>query len=190
MNRFLVLLLMGFLGVSVSLAETPRSLEIDDYFDLRYVGSPAVSPDGKWVVSASEDETLRLWNASTGKEMRVLRPRSAATAVRFGPHGKRIVSGSWDDTVKVWDASLEESPMIFEGHTDDVTMVAFSADSKRIASASEDKTVKIWDARTGQVLQSLGSEKDQVTCVAFSPNGKRVVTGGRIALKIWRIENP
>ena len=57
-------------------------------------------------MSGSGDNTLKVWDAQTGKETLTLKEHSRlVNSVSFSPDGKRIVSGSWDDTVKVWDIS-------------------------------------------------------------------------------------
>ena len=70
------------------------------------VNSVSFSPDGKQIVSASGDKTLKVWDAQTGKETLTLEGHSDVVgSVRFSPDGKRIVSGSGDKTVRIWDIS-------------------------------------------------------------------------------------
>jgi WD40 repeat protein len=65
----------------------------------------AFSPDGQRIVSGSNDETLKLWDAQTGQQTLTLTGHTGpVTSVAFSPDGTRIVSGSWDRTVKVWNA--------------------------------------------------------------------------------------
>ncbi len=67
--------------------------------------SVAFSPDGKRIVSASDDGTLKVWDSDTGSETFTLRGHTAGVgSVAFSPDGKHIVSGSQDRTLKVWDA--------------------------------------------------------------------------------------
>ena len=114
--------------------------------------SVAFSPDGSKIVSGSYDETIRVWDASTGVEM--LPPLRGhdhwVRSVAFSPDGLKIISGSYDETIRVWDAStgIEMLPPL-RGHHDWVRSVAFSPDGSKILSRSSDKTIRIWDANTG-----------------------------------------
>ena len=111
------------------------------------VSSVSFSVDGKLIVSGSEDRTLRVWNAVSGK--RVLEPLEGhtdwVTSVSFSGDGKLIVSGSDDKTVRVWNAVSGECLHILRGHTNYVTSVSFSGDGNLIVSGSRDRTVRVWN---------------------------------------------
>ncbi|EDQ98653.1 uncharacterized protein LACBIDRAFT_298368 [Laccaria bicolor S238N-H82] len=114
-----------------------------------YVTSVAFSPDGRHIVSGSDDKTVRVWDAQTGQS--VMDPLKGhddyVTSVAFSPDGRHIVSGSEDKTVRVWDAQTGQSVMDpLKGHDDWVTSVAFSSDGRHIVSGSDHKTVRVWDA--------------------------------------------
>src|SRR5262249_57121769 len=97
----------------------------------------ACCPDGKRIVAGSENETVKVWDAQTGKETLALKGHTHwVSSVAFSADGRRIASGSDDKTVRVWDAQTGQEQLTLQGHTDAVLSVAFSADGRRIVSAS------------------------------------------------------
>ena len=151
------------------------------------VYSVAFSPNGERVASGSEDNTVRIWNAATGKLQRELKGHNyTVTSVAFSPKGERVASGSEDNTVRIWDAKTWQLQRELKGHSRDVLSVAFSPNGERVASGSQDNTVRIWDAATGQLQRELKGHSSVVWSVAFSPNGKRVVSGSQdTTVRIW-----
>jgi WD40 repeat protein len=68
------------------------------------IPSAAFSPDGRYVLSGSFDKTVKLWEISTGREIRTFKGHSNLVhSVAFSPDGRRAVSGSQDETLKLWD---------------------------------------------------------------------------------------
>ena len=97
------------------------------------VNGVAFSPDGKRIVSGSEDKTLKVWDADKGTEILTLKGHTErCQQCGFSPDGKRIVSGSWDKTLKVWDADKGTEALTLKGHTQPVNSVA----TARTANAS------------------------------------------------------
>jgi WD40 repeat protein len=105
----------------------------------------AFSPDGKHIVTASRDNTARVWDATTGRSLVTLSGhRDSVASAAFSPDAKRIVTASADRTARVWDAASGLSLVTLSGHTDSVVSAAFSPDGKRIVTASKDNTVRVW----------------------------------------------
>ena len=72
-----------------------------------WVNSVAFSPDGKRIVTGSRDDTARIWDAETGKELQKLEGyASTVNSVAFSPDGKKIVTGSTDGTARIWDIAM------------------------------------------------------------------------------------
>jgi dipeptidyl aminopeptidase/acylaminoacyl peptidase len=147
----------------------------------------AFSRDGSRLASASDDKTVKVWDARAGQHLLSLEGHTGEVrAVTFSPDGSRIASASDDKTVKVWDARACQDPLTLEGHTNTVSSVAFSPDGSRLASASGDKTLKVWDAKTGQDLRTLKGHTESVESVAFSPDGSRIASAsGDKTVKVW-----
>jgi WD40 repeat protein len=115
----------------------------------------AISPDGKTLVSASADKTVKLWEVATGKELATLKGHTANIwCVAFRPDGKMLASGDGDDTIgtiKLWDTATRKEIASLRGHKALVKCLAFSQDSTRLASGSWDLTVRLWDTQTRKV---------------------------------------
>ncbi|MCI5161573.1 MAG: WD40 repeat domain-containing protein, partial [Candidatus Electrothrix sp. AX5] len=113
-----------------------------------WVFSAALSSNGKTVVSASRDKTVRLWDIESGKELTVLKGHeSSVNNAAFSPDGKTIVSASIYNTVRLWNAASARELAIFRGHQESVLRAAFRPDGKKIISASADNTMRLWDLK-------------------------------------------
>jgi hypothetical protein len=130
----------------------------------------AFSPDGQRIVSGSDDETLKVWDAQTGKDILTLKGNTSS--VTFSPDGKRLVGSTV--TVNVWDAQTGLEAISLKGHPDSHGPVAVSPDGKRLVSANGDGTINLWDAQRRQDTLCLKGHTSIVVSAAFSPDSKRV----------------
>src|SRR5262249_44938688 len=150
------------------------------------VNSAAFSPDGSRIVTASRDNTARIWDAASAKEIAVLRGHdNYVNSAAFSPDGSRIVTASDDKTTRIWDAASGKEIAVLRGHDNAVSSAAFSPDGSRIVTASSDNTARLWDAARGKEMADLRGQ-DGVVSAAFSPDGSRIVTASRDkAARIW-----
>jgi len=138
--------------------------------------SARLAPDGKRIVTASEDKTARVWNAENGDQLAILRGHTEGVRVAsFSPDGRQVITGSTDKTARLWNAETGQQSAVLE-HDGVVRSAAFSSDGRRVVTASDDKTARIWDVQTGKQIAALTGHTARVRDAAFSPNGRYVLT--------------
>jgi WD40 repeat protein/mono/diheme cytochrome c family protein len=147
----------------------------------------AFAADGRSVVSASEDKTIRMWDLGSGAERRhCVGHTDEVSSVALTTDGRYILSGSRDRSVRLWDARTGEEIRRFPGHTDIVRAVAVSADGKQGLSAGADRTVRLWDLNTGREKCCLTGHGGPVTCIAFAPDARLALSGGQDrTVRLW-----
>ena len=142
------------------------------------VTGAAFSPDATRVVTSSDDGTAAVWDARSGRRLRVLRGHEGRVlSAAFSPDGRLILTAGADGTARLWDAGTGRAVHVFRGHDGRVFTAAFSADGTRIVTAGLDRTARIWNARSGRSVHVLRARRAVRTAV-FSADGTRVVTAG------------
>lgn len=145
----------------------------------------AVSPNGDLCATASQDGSVRLWNARTGASLRTWKLSAAATSVQFSDDGRWIVYAGFDKFVRVRDLTTDDPPIVMRGHTNRIYEARFSPNGQRVLSNSADGTARLWDARTGTEIAVL-RHSSWVSSAKFSPDGTRIVTTANDGLvSLW-----
>jgi WD40 repeat protein len=164
-------------GASVATLSDRILDSVQSLAGLSFTESMAVSADGKRIVTASNDNTARLWDGSTGAPLAILSGHTGhVNNARFSPDGTRVVTASEDNTARIWNAETGAQVVTLTGHSDGVTSAEFSPDGTRVVTASQDDTARLWDAETGAALTTLSGHTDTVRSAMFSADGSRVVT--------------
>ena len=151
-----------------------------------YAWELGISPDGKRIAASDSNNAIKIWDASSGVELRTLLGHNKRVInSTFSPDGKLIVSGAYDGIIRVWDVNSGEEIMTLKGHKDRAGAY-FSPDGTRIISGSMDNTIIVWDAVTGNELTTWNTHDEQSRCHAISPDGKYIVSGGDSSvLRLW-----
>ena len=140
---------------------------------------PSVSfcPNGSHIVSGSHDQTIRIWDIMTGREIYALKDGHTdfINSVAYCSKGQHIVSASKDCTILVWNAISQTIILHLRGNHQ-FNYAAFSPDGTRIVSHSGVDNVQVWDAASG--AQILGPLVVPGNCpeppVTFSPDGTMI----------------
>ncbi len=157
-----------------------------------HVMALAFSPDGRWLLSGSNDATrnkLQLWDVETAKEVRVIREDKAPTySIAYLPDG-RALSGGKDAVIRLWDVKTGRELLRLEGHTNTVTRLAVSPDGRSGLSASWDSTLRLWDLATGREVRCFRGHSGMVLSARFTPDGRRALSAGHDGtVRLWDIQ--
>ena len=98
------------------------------------------------VLTGSSDNTAKIWDAETGKELLTLKGHAdTVTSAVFSPDERRVLTRSSDKTAKIWDVESGKELLTLKGHADRVHSSAFSPDGRRVLTASW-SSARIWNA--------------------------------------------
>ncbi|MCG3149697.1 MAG: Serine/threonine-protein kinase PknD [Verrucomicrobiae bacterium] len=168
----------------------------------KYVSSVAISPDGRWGLSGSWDNTLRLWELASGQCLRVFVGHlEEVSSVAISPDGRWGVSGSSDRVLRLWDLDSGQCLRTFEGHTEDMSSVAICPDGRSVLTGGWGEPCRLWDLESGRCLRTFGVQPDfdtltqasppskdrpRVESVAVSPDGRWGLSGSSDkTLRLW-----
>lgn len=143
----------------------------------------AFSPCGKFLATAGEDNTIRLWSTPDGIEIQTLEAHEGdVRALAFDQDGDIFASGSWDKTVKIWRTEDCSTLATAAKHGAAVNCLAFSPDGKLLYSGSDDGTIKVFSSPKGGFERSLSPDMGDIKALAVSPSG--LLAAGGVELQL------
>jgi len=149
------------------------------------VTSVAITPDGRYALSGSEDHTLRLWEIGTGKEVRRFKGRAGRlNSVAITPDGRHALSGSGDGLC-LWEIETGRQ-VSFERHISTVYSVAITPDGRYALWGSGDNTLRLREIWTGKEVCRFEGHKFYVRFIAITPDGRYALSTSD-SLRLWEI---
>jgi len=159
-----------------------------------WVTTMAFSPDGERLATGSWDQTVKLWEVSTGEQLSTTAKKNKEIqALAFSRDGRWLATENSSDTVTLRDArtgqglrELASDKPLGPLGSNWVYSIAFSPDGRWLATGVDDKTVRLWDVNTGTRVRDFATSRRRVTYTAFSPDGRLFASGDNDkTITIW-----
>ena len=133
------------------------------------------SPDGRKVLTASDDKIARIWNAETGKVIVTLAGHTAGiSAATFNANGSKVLTCSEDGSIKVWDTDSGKTIGNTQTASDPVIACSFALDGT-IYAATRSGVVERWNWQTGSVEIPFREDSGNLSSAVFNADGSRII---------------
>ncbi len=154
------------------------------------VATVAFVPGKSLALSASDDQTLRLWDTTTGKPVRTLSGQaSEVICASVAPDGEHALSGSPDGRALVWNLGTGELVATLAKTKSPVLCTAFLPGAGRALTGHLDGSILVWDVARREVVRTLLGHTDAVRALACTDDGKGALSGGEQgSLFFWDLE--
>jgi len=182
---------------------TSPILQINSGGHMAFINNVLFTPDGRYLISASRDKTIRVWDWKKNKTVRFIRGEigdrdvGKIYTIALSPNGKWLAAGGYfsednenKGAIRLYNFQTGKLIRLLKGHNDVVYTLAFSPDNQKLVSGSADKMAIIWDFKRGKLTQKLRFHTKTVSTVAFTVDNHRLVTGSLdYKLALWQVSN-
>lgn len=153
------------------------------------VYSTSFSPDNRFLISGSEDRTVRLWSLDTHTALVSYKGHNHPVwDVKFSPLGHYFATASHDQTARLWSSDHIYPLRIFAGHLSDVDTVSFHPNGCYVFTGSSDKTCRMWDINSGDSVRLFLGHTAPVLSTAVTPDGRWLCSGSEDGIiNVWDI---
>ncbi len=194
-----IVLVLSLLTPLLSVAQSPKTPPkiVVQTGHAEYVRSVAFSPDGKLFASGSNDNTVKIWDVASRRELRTLTGHSDhVLAIRFSTDGSLLASLGYDKTVRIWDVMTGESRVTINADNGEFAAMCLTPDAKTIITANHtyssgggDNLIRFWDLASGKAARTF-DPGESVSALAISRDGRTLISGGvEGAVKLWDVSS-
>jgi hypothetical protein len=153
-----------------------------------FITSVAISPDKRFVLTSSQDQTTRIWNAATGIEERRLETKVQQDSIAVSHDSRFALTTGQDNVTRLWDIATGKEIHRLGGDSEKSHVAAFSPDGRLIATGGEKEAI-LWNASTGERQSVLTGYSGPVGLVAFSSDGRRLMTSASGTVRLWEVDS-
>lgn len=147
------------------------------------------SPDGKRLASGSADNTIKIFDIESGKEVQEFTGHQGSISdLSWNPDGKKLASAAKDKTIKIWDLEKNQEIDSIPGHDNGQMYIKWSPNGEYLATDNTYNSIIIF-TKDIQTVHVLEEHEQIITCIVWSPDSKYIATGSfDCSIKIWDIE--
>uniref|UniRef100_A0A8C2GWV4 U3 small nucleolar RNA-interacting protein 2 n=1 Tax=Cyprinus carpio TaxID=7962 RepID=A0A8C2GWV4_CYPCA len=159
-----------------------------------------ITPDEKYIFSASKDCSIIKWEVESGKKVQKIAGGRKGTEARHVGHtthilcmaissdGKYLASGDMNKLIMIWDPTTCKHLYKLKGHRDAVSGLAFRRGTHTLYSASHDRSIKVWSVDENAYVETLFGHQDMITGLDCLSRERCVTAGGRDrTVRVWKI---
>jgi hypothetical protein len=188
---------VGFASLRcLNLDDGKETVEFEWPATIRFSWGFGLAPDGRRVITGSDDKVARVFDVKTGKLINELRGHTAQVyGAALLPDGKRAVTGGMDRSLRLWDVDSGRELRVFENVPDDVHCLTVSPNGKLVAVGhtigyEEPGTIRVWDIESGKEIRALTGHTKRLCSVCFSSDGATLLSSSfDKTVRLWEVSS-